>query len=90
MIDRMGKPRFTIEERADRFQRRYTGPWRTVRHELGPVVIEHRYRRRTHIDFVRLSVAGHDLFTHVLWRGVFLPRAVPFLRWFARRLGDSG
>jgi hypothetical protein len=82
-VSQTGAMKFTVEERADRFQRRYTGPWRTE--TRGPVQL--RYRRRTHIDFVRFSVAGHDLWTHALLRGVIVPTLMPFLRWLARVLG---
>lgn len=75
--------RFTIEERADRFQRRYTGPWRTE-DKFGLVTI--RYRRRTRIEWVRLAVAGHDLWVHAVLRGVVVPALTPFLRWLSRRL----
>jgi hypothetical protein len=53
--------RYTVEARADRWQRRHTGPWITVEDRLGPVVVTRRYRRRSRIEFVRLSVALHDL-----------------------------
>ncbi|MBA3875588.1 MAG: hypothetical protein C0498_01405 [Anaerolinea sp.] len=74
------KPRFTVEERADRFQRRYTGPWRTAQH----VVITHRYRRRQRIDAVRLSVAGHDLWTHAIERELIVPLLRRMVRVLAR------
>jgi len=73
--------RFSVEARADRLQRRGTGPWRTVSHELGPVVLTQRYRRRRHIDFVRLDVAMHDVQRELL-RGLG-----PVLRRLARLLG---
>jgi hypothetical protein len=73
--------RFTVDERADRFQRRYTGPWRTVGHEAGPLEVSYRYRRRRMIEFARLDVAGHDLWTHAVWRGV----VVPLIRRVVRR-----
>ena len=75
--------RFTIEERADRFQRRYTGPWLTDR--KGPVQL--RYRRRPRIEFVRLSVALHDLWTHLLFRGLIVPALRPIVDRLARLIG---
>lgn len=63
----------SVEERADRFQRRYTGPFQTAQHEIGPVALTVRYRRRQRIDVVRLNVAGHDLWTHAIVRGELLP-----------------
>jgi hypothetical protein len=65
--------RFTIEERAVRYQRRYTGPWRTVDRQIGPVIFTHRYRRRLRIEWAELNVAGHDLWTHAVLRGIVLP-----------------
>ena len=75
--------RFTIEERAARYRRRYAGPWRTE-DEFGVITV--RYRRRLRIEWAELAVAGHDLWTHALWRGVIVPALTPFLRWLARRL----
>lgn len=69
------KPRFTVEERADRWQRRVTGPWKTDRHSFGPLYFEHRYRFRPWIESVRLTVAVHDLEKET-WR--------PFVRWYLR------
>jgi hypothetical protein len=80
------KQPFTIEERAARFQRRYTGPWQTVDREIGPVVITQRYRRRRHIDFVRMDVAMHDLWTHAVLRAVLVPTLTPIVRWLQARL----
>lgn len=69
----MTNRRSTIEERADRFQRRHTGPWTTVDRQIGPVVLTQRYRRRTRIEWVRLAVAGHDLWVHAIQRRLLLP-----------------
>lgn len=67
-------PRQSVEDRAGRFQRRYTGPWR-IRPVIGDVVV--RYRRRRLIEYVRLAVAWRDL-ERAFWRGalpvVRLPR----------------
>jgi len=52
---------FTVDERAARWQRRYTGPWRTVEKRIGPVGLSTRYRRRERIEFVALSIALRDL-----------------------------
>lgn len=82
----MSVPKRTIEERAVRFQRRYTGPFRTVGREIGPVVITTRYRRRTRIEYVELAVAGHDLWVHVLWRGTIVPVLLPIVRWLNAHL----
>ncbi len=53
--------RHSVEARADRWQRRHTGPWRTVAHDLGPLVVTHRYRRRPRVEWVRMWIALHDL-----------------------------
>lgn len=79
--------RFTVEERADRWLRRYTGPWRTALHEIGPVGLSWRYRYRPRVEFVRLAVAGHDLWTHALFREVVIPTVRPVVSWLARYLG---
>lgn len=81
--------RFTVEERADRWQRRHTGPWRTVERELGPMVVQQRYRRRPRIEFVRLWIAGHDLWTHAIFRGVVVPLLRPVVIRLAKLLGGG-
>lgn len=55
-------PKFTVEARADRFQRRMTGPWTTRRSGMAMF----RYRRRPAIEYVRLWVALHDLERSIL------------------------
>ena len=75
-------PRFTVEERAARYQRRHTGPWETKTHELWPVAFTHRFRRRQRIEFVELNVAVHDLCVHAIARGELLRLA----KWLSRRL----
>ena len=65
--------RFTVEERAARWQRRFTGPWQTHSREIGPVDVSWRARRRVRLEFVELAVAGHDLWIHALLRGAVLP-----------------
>jgi len=76
--------RFTVEERAVRFQRRYSGSWRTVRHEIAGVGVTYRYRRR--FRFLPLTVAVHDLCVHAVWRGALLPALLPVVKWLARHL----
>jgi hypothetical protein len=76
-------PRFSVHERAVRYQRRYTGPWQTVDREIGPVVLTYRQRRRRRIEWAELDVAGHDFWVHGLGRGVMFPllrRVAGFLR----------
>ena len=77
-------PRFTVEERAARFQRRYTGPWKTAVHEIGVIEITHRYRRRPRTEFIELNVAGHDLWTHVVGRELVLPFVRRLSQWLPR------
>lgn len=79
--------RFTVEERAERWQRRHTRPWRTVQRGVGPVLVSTRYRRQPRIEFVRLWVAWHDLWTQALWRGSIVPALRPVAAWLARWLG---
>lgn len=79
--------RFSVEARAERLQRRYTGPWRTVIREVGPAEISYRYRRRRRIEWARLDVAGHDLWTHALFRGVVVPALLPIVKRLAAWLG---
>ena len=67
------KPPFTVEERAERFQRRMTGPWATHVVSIAPLEVSLRIRRRRRIEWVRLDVAWHDLWTHALARQVLLP-----------------
>lgn len=83
------RDRFTIEERADRWQRRHTGPWRTVTHEVAVLDVTYRYRRRRRIEFVRFGVAWHDLWTHELWRAAIVPALRPAVRWLSRRRGED-
>lgn len=63
----------SVEERAARFQRRHTGPFRTVQHEVGPVSLTVRYRRRQRADIVEMNVAWHDFWTHGIIRGAVVP-----------------
>lgn len=65
--------RFTVEERAARWQRRGTGPWTTGIHEIAGVRVTIRQRRRREISFARWDVAWHDLLRHVLERQVIVP-----------------
>jgi hypothetical protein len=76
--------RFTIQERAARFQRRYTGPWQTVNKEVGSVTISTRYRRRPRTEFVELWVARHDLWIHAVWRQTIMPIRRLIARWLDR------
>jgi hypothetical protein len=46
-----------VDEVADRWLRRYTGPWRSDVHSFGPLAFEHRYRYRPRIEFVRFWIA---------------------------------
>src|SRR6185437_9823052 len=57
-----------IEERAARYQRRYTGSWKRAQLGIGPVLIETEYRRRRRLAFATLDVALHDLWAHSLVR----------------------
>jgi hypothetical protein len=82
----VSRRRHSVEERAARFQRRYTGPLRTVNHEIGPVVVTTRYRRRRRIEWAEFDVAWHDLLIHALWRDAIVPVVRPIVRWFAARL----
>jgi len=79
-------PRQPVEERAARFQRRYTGPWRTVDYEIGPIIITNRYRRRLRIEWAELAVAGHDLWTHAIWRDAVVPVLRPIVQWLDAHL----
>jgi len=54
--------RSTVEQVADRVQRRSTGPWKTV---AGSVVTV-RYRRRRRIEYIRLDVALHRIWKPVV------------------------
>jgi hypothetical protein len=78
--------RFTVEERAARFQRRYTGPWHTELRELASVQLSARVRRHPRTEFVELGVAWHDLWTHALWRGTIVPSLLTILRFIERHL----
>jgi hypothetical protein len=60
-----------VKERAARWQRRYTGPW--VLHEVGPVDLSYRYRRRPRAEYLRFWVAWHDLWVHEIARGLMFP-----------------
>lgn len=75
--------RHTVEARADRWQRRMTGPWVTVERERLGLVLTSRYRRRPRIEWVRLWVAWHDLWTQAIVRQA----VYPLLRRTARLLG---
>ena len=55
--------RSTVEQVADRVQRRSTGPWKTA--ALGGVVTV-RYRRRRRIEYIRLDVALHRIWKPVV------------------------
>jgi len=72
--------RFTVEERADRLQRRQTGPWQTAMRALGPLEVSYRFRRRRRVEAIRLDVAWHDLWVHGLVRGIFIPLVRPMIR----------
>ena len=74
-------PRFSVEDRAARYQRRYTGPWQTIDREIGPVVLTYRRRRRLRIEWAELNVAGHDLWKHAVLRGVLFPLVRRIARW---------
>jgi hypothetical protein len=63
----------SVEERADRWLRRYTGPWQTLNAEIGPVQLAWRRRYRPKVEWVRLWVAWHDLAVHDIGRGLLLP-----------------
>jgi hypothetical protein len=53
--------RHPVNAVADRWQRRFTGPWTT--RNFGPVRSRHRYRPR--IEFVRVWVG-----TQHIWHGI--------------------
>lgn len=74
------KPAFTVEERAVRFQRRYTGAWRTNKYGI-------RYRRRLRIEWARMAVAQHDLWTQAIWRKAIVPVVRPVVVRLAKALG---
>ena len=71
--------KFSVNERADRWQRRFTGPWQTTSRELGSVSVSWRYRRRPKIEYVRFWIASHDL------RREMERALLPPMRWLARR-----
>lgn len=69
-------PPFSIEVRAVRLQRRYTGPWKTE--QRGPLML--RYRRRPRREYMQLGIAVRD-FQREFWLGVgpILARIITFL-----------
>lgn len=72
-----------IEERADRWQRRYSGPWQTLSREVEPVQLSIRRRYRPRTEWVRLWVALHDFWVHEIARSLLIPwlrRLEPLLR----------
>ena len=79
-------PQMTVEARAERFQRRITGPWKTVEDHFGPVVLTRRYRWRPPIESCRLAVALRDC-ERAFWAPLVPPLQL-IIGWVARLLAN--